>query len=147
MQVADIQHLAPLGKSDHSVILFNFCIYIDYSKPKDTYDYEKGDYEGMIKELVSSGWCKEFVTGAKDRTVEENWLLLKDKLTDLRNRFVPLRKGSLKPRWKKVGIPINDETRDAIKSKKKAHRQWITANPGEESDSRKIMYKKDVGML
>ena len=142
MQVADVQHFAPLGKSDHSVILFNFCSYIDYSKPKDTYNYEKGDYEGMIKEIVSLGWCKEFITGAKNRTVEENWLLLKDKLTDLRNRFVPLRKGSLKPRWKKVGIPINDETRDAIKSKKKAHRQWITANPGEESDSRKIMYKK-----
>ena len=142
MQVSDVQHLAPLGKSDHSVILFNFCSYVDYSKPKDTYNYEKGDYEGMTRELVSSAWCDDYVNGARNRTVEENWLLLKNKLIDLRNRFVPLRKGSSKRRWKKSRIPINDETKDAIKSKKKAHRQWITANPGEESDSRKTMYKK-----
>ena len=38
MQVTDIQHLAPLGKSDHSVISFNYCSYIDYSKPKDVFD-------------------------------------------------------------------------------------------------------------
>ena len=142
MQVSDVQHLAPLGKSDYSVILFNFCSYIDYSKPKDTYNYEKGDYEGMIAELVSLGWCEDYVNSAKNRTVEENWLLLRNKLIDLRNRFVPLQKGSSKPRWKKRGVPIDDVTRNAIKSKKKAHREWMTANQSEESDSKKSRYKK-----
>ena len=142
MQVADVQHLAPLGKSDHSVILFNFCSYIDYSKPKDTYNYNKGDYEGMANDLTSSGWCEEFVIAAKNRTAEENWLLLKGKLTDLRNRFVPLQKGSSRPRWKRGGVPINDETKEAIKSKKRAHKQWMMAKRQEESESRRAVYKK-----
>ena len=54
MQVSDVKHLAPLGKSDHSVIVFDFCSYIDYSKPKDTYNYAKGDYEAMKNELINS---------------------------------------------------------------------------------------------
>ena len=142
MQVTNVQHLAPLGKSDHSVILFDFCSYIDYSKPKDTYNYNKGDYEGMINELVGSGWCEEYVKGAKNRTVEENWLLLKNKLINLRNKFVPLQKGSSKPRWKKGGVPINDITKNAIMEKRKAHRQWMAASHGKESHSKKSRYKK-----
>ena len=142
MHVTDVKHLAPLGKSDHSVILFNFCSYIDYSKPKDTYNYNKGDYEGMANDLTSSGWCEEFVSAAKNRTAEENWLFLKEKLTDLRNRFVPLQKGSSRPRWKRGGVPINDETKEAIKSKKRAHKQWMMAKRQGESDSRRAVYKK-----
>ena len=95
-----------------------------------------------LAELVSSGWCDEYVNSAKNRTVEQNWLLLRNKLIDLRNKFVPLRKGSSKPRWKKRGVPIDDVTRNTIKSKKKAHREWMTANQGEESDSKKSRYKK-----
>ena len=34
MQVSDLAHHAPLGKSDHSVITFNFQYYLNYGKPK-----------------------------------------------------------------------------------------------------------------
>ena len=37
MQVSDIAHHAPLGKSDHNVITFKFNCYLDYSKPKARY--------------------------------------------------------------------------------------------------------------
>ena len=142
MQVSDVKHLAPLGKSDHSVIVFDFCSYIDYSKPKDTYNYGKGDYEAMKNELINSNWCEDFVNGAKNRTVEQNWLQLKNKLTELKERFVPLQKASLKPRWRKSGVPINDETKQAIKSKKRAHRHWMVAKRREESEAGRSAYKK-----
>ena len=35
MQVTDIVYHAPLGKSDHNIISFNFNCYQDYSKPKE----------------------------------------------------------------------------------------------------------------
>ena len=69
-------------------------------------------------ELVSSSWCDAYVNIAKNKTVEKNWLLLKNKLIGLRNRFVLLKEGSSKPRWKNHGVPINDVTKNAIKSKK-----------------------------
>ena len=32
MQVSDVVHHAPLGRSDHDVITFNFNCYLDYSR-------------------------------------------------------------------------------------------------------------------
>ena len=39
MQVSDIKYLSPLGKSDHSMIVFDFHCYVDYKKPKTSYKY------------------------------------------------------------------------------------------------------------
>ena len=60
MQISDIQHLSPLGKSDHSVITLTFNCYLDYSKPKERYLYNKGDYDEMKKHLASSHWAQEY---------------------------------------------------------------------------------------
>jgi len=56
MHVSDITHHAPLGKSDHSVIAFKFNCYLDYSKPKKRFIYEKANYEGMKNHLNSTNW-------------------------------------------------------------------------------------------
>ena len=89
MQVTDIQHLAPLGKSDHSVISLNYCSYVDYTKPKDTFDLAKGNYEAMKIELLESNWCAEYVAGAENRSCEENWCLLRAKLVELKEQICP----------------------------------------------------------
>ena len=39
MQVSGVSHHSPLGKSDHSVITFNYHCYLDYAKPTDRYNY------------------------------------------------------------------------------------------------------------
>ncbi len=97
MQISDIKHHAPLGKSDHNVITFNFNCYVDYSKPKDTYNYAKGDYDAMRKQLTDTGWSNEYVAKIADRDVEENWFILKTKLLKLRDDFIPLNKAPTKP--------------------------------------------------
>ena len=142
MQVTDVHHLAPLGKSDHSVITFSFCCYVDYSKPKDTYNYTKGDFDAMRAELIESNWCKTYVAGAKNKTVEENWHILKSKLIELRNKFVPLRKAPLKPRWKRGVFPITDEAKEAIISKKKAHRRWMSAKRNRNPEEARLHFTK-----
>ena len=142
MQVTDIRHLAPLGKSDHSVILFDFCCYIDYSKPRDTFDYAKGNYHAMRDELLNSDWCRKYITVIANGSVEEVWLLLKDKLIELRNKYVPVRKAPSKPSWRKPLIPISAEAREAIRTKRKAHRNWMEATKTDISDQARSRYKK-----
>ena len=62
MQVSDITHHAPLGKSDdHSVITFKFNCYLDHSKPKERFIYEKGDYQAMRNDLVGSNWIENYL--------------------------------------------------------------------------------------
>ena len=44
MQISDIAHHTPVGKSDHNVITFKFNCYLGYLKPKDRYLYNKADF-------------------------------------------------------------------------------------------------------
>ena len=63
MQISDIEYSAPLGKSDHSVISFKYPCYLDFSKPKVIFNYEKGDFYGMRNNLIASKWAGEiFIT-------------------------------------------------------------------------------------
>ena len=77
MQVSDIVYHAPLGKSDHNVISFNFNCYLDYSKPKERYVYEKADFDAMRNNLVETKWEEEFLTSGNRKTTEDLWMLLK----------------------------------------------------------------------
>ena len=62
MQVSDIQHHSPLGKSDHSVVSFKVHCYLDFTKAKESYAYAKGDYVSMRNELENSNWLRTYTT-------------------------------------------------------------------------------------
>ena len=104
MQVTDIQHYAPVGKSDHNVITFNFNCYVDYSKPKDTFNYAKGDYVNMRKALIDSKWCETFVEDIESKGIEDIWQELKNKIIILRDKYVPLRKAPTQSTWSKKAV-------------------------------------------
>ena len=73
MQVSDVQHQAPLGKSDHNVISFKFNCYLDYAKPREKFLYDKGDFDAMRGQLTEEKWMEEFVATANDKSVENMW--------------------------------------------------------------------------
>ena len=105
MQVSEIEHQSPLGKSDHNVITFRFHCYLDYTKSKDRYAYEK--YEEMKKEVTDTNWEEEFIASANDNNIEEHWVTLKSRFIQLRDKFVSITKSSVKPPRKKLGgFPI-----------------------------------------
>ena len=56
MQVSDVSHHSPLGKSDHSVITFNYHCYLDYAKASDRYNYRNSNSDGMKQHLENSNW-------------------------------------------------------------------------------------------
>ena len=145
MQISDIQHHPPLGKSDHSVIILNYHCYLDYSKPKETYIYSNGDYDAMREHLKESNWSSTFteVIETKEKTCDELWNTLKSKLHYLRNQYTPKFKTSGKPTWSDKGtFPISRSTREAIQCKKKTYRQWMTSIKNGEDKNARLKYTR-----
>ena len=131
MQVSDIKHKSPLGKSDHDVLSFEFQCYVDYSKSKENYNFSKGNYAAMREHLSESKWIDNYIkiSSSKEANPEILWNSLKSKILDLRNEFVPLGKSNGKPTWKTKGsIPIDGNIRRAINEKERSHRIWMKAN-------------------
>ena len=127
--MSGIQYHPPLGKSDHSIIIFDYHCYLDYSKPKETFMYKKGDYKSMRDDLINSNWAFEFseIIKTGDMSMEEVWNTLKSKLHQMRSIYVPKFTSTGKPSWnEKATFPISKQTREAIQLKKKSHRLWIS---------------------
>ena len=144
MQVSDILHHSPLGKSDHCVITFEFHCYLDHTKPKDKFAYANGDYVAVRNNLANSEWKGEYMEEMSEETSVENlWFSLKSKLTDLRNLFVPKQSTPGEPSCKDKGsFPIDKRTRDAIKSKTKTYRAWMSAKNRGDIETVRLKYTK-----
>ena len=143
MQVSDIAHHAPLGKSDHSVITFRFNCYLDYSKPKERYVYEKADFEAMRNHLVETNWEEEYLALGDNKTIEDLWSSLKSKLLDLRNQFVPKKTIAGTPSWRKMGsFPISKPLQEAIRNKRISHRRWMSVRSRIDAEAARLTYAK-----
>ena len=70
MQVSEVLHHAPMGKSDHDLITFQFHCYLDFAKPKEKYDFSKGDYQAMRENLGSSTWIQDYMEDNEETSVE-----------------------------------------------------------------------------
>ena len=51
MQVSDIEYNAPLHKSDHCVVTFEYHCSLDYSQPKERYVYHKTGFNSTRTQL------------------------------------------------------------------------------------------------
>ena len=87
--VPEVVHIAPLDGSDHDVLIMDLNCYVDYTKPKQKFNYDKGDYESAKNFLRSCSW--------ENADVESAWNKLADNLTSARDQFVPTRTVSGKP--------------------------------------------------
>ena len=149
MNVSDIQHHSPLGKSDHNVIIFDYNCYLDFSKPKDMYSYSKGDYPAMRSHVESTNMAVEILTQARSQNIEEMWASLKSMVEELKRGFVPKAVVSGKPAWTEKGsFPISDSSREAIKEKRKCHREWMKVlREGNSPEDARLAYTKSVSKV
>ena len=80
---------SPIGKSDHSLIIFDFMCYMNNNiGPKDSYSYFKGNYEGFINNLNNLDWDSLF----EDKSVDEMWTCFNDIMSDRMNQYIPKKK-------------------------------------------------------
>lgn len=85
--VANITFDSPLGKSDHSCIMFDFVCQRDRSNCVRTfYLYNKGDYEAMKEELNATDWSAQLKTLD---TPDEKYNKFLSILTAAQDKFIP----------------------------------------------------------
>ena len=114
--VSDVQHMAPLGNSDHQLLKFNFNCYAEYTGTQQRFNYNRGDYEDAIQEL------QEVPITAKG-SVRQIWDTIKDRVIGLRNDHVPtIQTGDRK--WKS-NYPHDKEVLDLIREKARCHKFWV----------------------
>ena len=105
--------LAPVGKSHHSVIIFDIIAQVETVEQKSKgkfYLMNRGDYKSMREELKERDWIDMF----ENKPVDQCWKLFTDELLHLQNKFIPAKEffiGS-KPCKKKVPFTVLEKIRN-----------------------------------
>ena len=117
-----LEHLSPLGKSDHSMLSFSMKIQNNSTyKPRTVFNYDKGNYKNMRKEL-SIDWQTEFMQCGQN--TNNQWEMLKSKIKVAQKNNIPTYQTSENHYLKKGKIPLNENVRKEIRKK---HRCWQRA--------------------
>lgn len=113
--------LPPIGKSDHCALTYKMIgSPTQVKRDKIRMNYYKGDYDTMRNEL-NMNWSEYFQT----KSVEESWEMLKNKLQELCDRYIPkIQSGRklTKPIW------MNETALRKVKKKYAAWRRFIESD-------------------
>ncbi len=102
--ITEIVQNSPLGKSDHSVLCFDYNCYLEITPHMRTkYYYDRGDYSAIKEELTIIDWDKTF---GLCENVNNMWLTFKGAARGLENRYVPHRDITIGTR-KKGKVPLD----------------------------------------
>ena len=107
-----LSHLCPFGKSDHSILTFNFYCYIQH---RIQYNYEIGDYSTMRAQL-SLDW--NYILDNK--CVDDQWLIFTNHVNSEHVICVPTKANPTKA-MTKIDLKLNHKTIVRIKKK---HNLW-----------------------
>lgn len=119
LRVEEIEVTSPLGKSDHSSIIFHCDIEPQIRKTKkNVYLYERGNYLRM-KEKLSIDWKVYLNTGS----IDDMWNRFTTKMQEVIRECIPCRVFKERETRKNVNsdLPMNRKLRAKIKKKQ---RQW-----------------------
>ena len=96
IDVVNVQE--PFGSSDHNMLQWSVNVKTEHTnRVKAALNYSKGNYEAIRKEMSTINWEQELVGN-----VEDCWNYLKNKLYELEQQHVPIKKikaGRKKPLW------------------------------------------------
>ena len=123
--VGNVEHSAPLGKSDHMVLKFNFQAYTKKSsRPIHKYIYNKGNYESVRNELADFDWAE-----TTHMSVEDHWHLFKSRIHSIMKKHIP--RGSAIPK-KRRPLWLNDKALTKVKHKLAAFKRYMQTREGED---------------
>ena len=128
---------APLGKSDHSIIKFNFIAEKAHEAPKIQTLFHKGDYKALSEEL-NINWEEEL--NKHPGRVEDQWNIFKDKFDEAVKNHIPKKIMLIngKPA-KKFTIPLSQENLRKIKQKNKL---WSKKRKNLADEEQKLNYNR-----
>ena len=125
----------PVSTSDHNLISWKLilCTKIEENRNK-VFNYDRGDYCQIINTLSEINWDSEF--GCLNMI--QMWDLFLDKITQCRDRFIPLKQVGKRnfPKWMNKGI------KKGIKKRNKAWYKFNKAPDFEAEDKYKTLRNK-----
>ena len=117
-----IEYLAPLGKSDHSILKFEIICSLDKKPPKIITEINKGNYNKMREIFKSVDWDSKM---NKDLDVDEMWNNFTDIYLSAEKECIPTKIIYVDgKKSKKLSMPLDRKTLRKIKKKKKI---WSSA--------------------
>ena len=117
--IHNIDTLAPLGKSDHVVLMIETAFFCTEFPTEQKFNYNKGNY-AALRSYIDCDWEKEF--SAVDSDVEEMWNILKTRIDSGVKHYIPLTSRFYSTKWKR---PLKEEIRNQIRIKKSLWRTYI----------------------
>jgi hypothetical protein len=114
--ISNISIESPLGKSDHSCVVFEcHCFTKRSSTKRSIYLYNKGDYSGMANELNNINWCNILTNSTTPDSAYEAFTKVMETLAE---KYVP-----------KITLSNNKNKRRGldyvtIRAIKKKHKAW-----------------------
>ena len=116
--IQNLEYLAPLGKSDHSILKFSIACEAPYNPPKIKIQYDKGDYKSMLKSLQEIDWISEF--SKYPDSVQKQWEFFKQKYHETEKTYVPRKNVFINGKMsKKLSTPLDAKSISKIKKKNK----------------------------
>ena len=117
--ISNVEHLSPLGSSDHCVIKFTYNCYIDGNpgQRRLKYCYDKGDFDEIRKELKND-WNKMITTGDIDKDYDSFLQRYKDSVS----RHIPTKRScstnSDENKKRKLSLDMNVMSQIKIKQRR-----------------------------
>ena len=135
--VKNLEIKAPLGKSDHSILEFEFQCEDTNEAPRIKTLYHKANYSKIIEEL-NVNWEEEFDKYPDD--VERQWEYFNSKYNQAVSKHVPKKIMTVNGKQhKKFAIPLSEKN---LKLLKKKNSLWSKMRKGLADDEHQLRYKK-----
>ena len=123
--VSNLIHHAPIGKSHHAVLSFDFICHTDSNINANTeiqYNYTKGDYESIKQKFENIDWKNRLMS----KNLDEAWYLLESELKSSVENHVPSKKISKK----KQNMWLNRSVLAKLRKKQKAYQLFLKTKDG-----------------
>jgi hypothetical protein len=133
----------PLGKSDHSVLIFRYNCYMNMNNNgTPRYQYYKGDYSDMRKDIELVDW--DCVLSADN--IDNAWQAFSDIITKAMTDHIPRSKGS---QTRRVDRPLwmNLEVKEIVAKKRKLWSKYWHTRAYKDFDAYKIIRNKCTAVI
>ena len=121
--INNIDHQAPLGKSDHSVLTVTVKGDINNTINKKRHNYDKGDFKSMKEKLHMGNW-KSLFANCLDN-VEEQWNIFTKKCFALEKEYIPIKRINNKNNHI---IPLSKKDLKILKQKNRSWQSYLQTN-------------------
>ena len=109
----------PLGKSDHSIVSFEYvCYYEEEDTSEEKFQYFKGNYANLRETLSGINWEEKL----KNKTVEQMWDVFKNCLLEEISNNIP--KKSMKNKFMKSPLWMDKNAKLAVIKKDRAWKKY-----------------------